>query len=222
MKKTLLTALLMAGAASVFGQGAIVWGNNPSGFRAPVYQPDPGNPTLQTTGQSSAGTPAGSTVYAGPLIGANSGAGGSYTFAFFAGTSGQASNQLTLLGSTTFRTATGNAVPAGLVVGGTVTVPGAPAGDTAHFQIRVWNNQGGTITTWAAAEAAWLAGLTAAGVTPIVTSAQLGGIDSNSNVIATPVDSGWVSFNVTSVPEPTTFALAGLGAAALMIFRRRK
>jgi len=29
-------------------------------------------------------------------------------------------------------------------------------------------------------------------------------------------------FNIVSVPEPTTMALAGLGAAALMIFRRRK
>jgi len=221
MKKTLLTALLVAGAASAFGQGAITWGNNPSGFRAPVYQPDPGNPGVSTVGQSSIGTPTGSTVYAGPLIGA-SGLGGSYTFAFFAGTSGQASNQLTLLASTTFRTATGNGVPAGLVVGGTVTVPGAAAGDTSHFQIRVWNNQGGTITTWAAAEAAWLAGLTAAGVSPVLTSAQLGGIDSNSNVVATPTDSGWTSFSVTTVPEPATLTLAGLGAAALMIFRRRK
>ena len=30
------------------------------------------------------------------------------------------------------------------------------------------------------------------------------------------------SFNLYMVPEPSTFALAGLGAAALMIFRRRK
>ena len=29
-------------------------------------------------------------------------------------------------------------------------------------------------------------------------------------------------FNLYFVPEPSTFALAGLGAAALMIFRRRK
>lgn len=29
-------------------------------------------------------------------------------------------------------------------------------------------------------------------------------------------------FNLTPIPEPTTMALAGLGAAALLIFRRRK
>ncbi len=30
------------------------------------------------------------------------------------------------------------------------------------------------------------------------------------------------SFNIYTVPEPSTFVLAGLGAASLLIFRRRK
>jgi hypothetical protein len=29
-------------------------------------------------------------------------------------------------------------------------------------------------------------------------------------------------YTIATVPEPSTFALAGLGAAALLIFRRRK
>lgn len=33
---------------------------------------------------------------------------------------------------------------------------------------------------------------------------------------------GWVLTQVSAVPEPTTFALAGLGLASLLIFRRRK
>jgi len=41
-----------------------------------------------------------------------------------------------------------------------------------------------------------------------------------------PFLTGWNSQGqdliMTTVPEPTTFALAGLGAAALMVFRRRK
>jgi len=36
-----------------------------------------------------------------------------------------------------------------------------------------------------------------------------------------PIQTGY-SLYVVNVPEPTTFALAGLGAAALVIFRRRK
>ena len=95
-------------------------------------------------------------------------------------------------------------------------------GETAHFQMRVWNNQGGTITTWAQAEAAWLAGLTAAGVTPVVTSAPLGGTDTNGNTVNPANTTGWVSFNIYFIPEPASFALFGLGAAGLMIFRRRK
>jgi hypothetical protein len=41
------------------------------------------------------------------------------------------------------------------------------------------------------------------------------------------VTGGWQQWyldkiQVSTVPEPTSFALAGLGAAALLIFRRRK
>jgi hypothetical protein len=33
---------------------------------------------------------------------------------------------------------------------------------------------------------------------------------------------GFSVFNAVAVPEPSTFALAGLGLASLLIFRRRK
>jgi len=231
MKKTLLTALLMAGAgAVVYGQatlGSIQWGNNLTGFRAPIYNIDPLNSSTALAGQSSLGTPAGSTVYGGPLIGASGNpAGTTYTFAFFAAAgANQPSSALVLLGSTTFRTATGNGLPAGLVAGAVATVPGSTAGNQATFQIRVWNNQGGTITTWAAAEAAWLNGLGTepAGVSQLVNSGSLGGTDSTGSPVITPISSGWTSFQLTAtVPEPTTLTLAGLGAAAMLIFRRRK
>jgi len=221
MKKKLLTALvtMLGTAAAVYGQGSIFVGNNLTGFRAPIYNTDP-NPN-GTSGQSSLGTPAGSTVYTTPLLGA-AGGGSGYTYAFFAGPTSASSNALTLFFSTTFRTATGNALPAGLVNSGTATITGVNAGDQAHFQIRVWNNQGGTITTWSAAEAAWLAGLTSAGVSLVGTTAALGGTDTGGNPVVTPIANGYTSFSLTQVPEPATLTLAGLGAAALMIFRRRK
>jgi len=45
---------------------------------------------------------------------------------------------------------------------------------------------------------------------------------STATAQGTPISSGFDLFTVSAVPEPSTFALAGLGAAALVIFRRRK
>ena len=48
---------------------------------------------------------------------------------------------------------------------------------------------------------------------------------SATTVIGTPLPmvlSGFLPFGVGAVPEPTTLAFAGLGAAALLIFRRRR
>ncbi len=50
-------------------------------------------------------------------------------------------------------------------------------------------------------------------------NAGTGGTDPNLPIFnATTIASGFL----IPVPEPTTMALAGLGAAALLIFRRRK
>ena len=48
---------------------------------------------------------------------------------------------------------------------------------------------------------------------------------SGASSLATPssfTTSGMLPFGVAPVPEPTSFALAGIGAAAMMIFRRKK
>src|SRR5580765_5628416 len=147
MKKTLLMALFLAAAIQAAHSQATVGylqaGNDfaSSAWRPLIYGPDTDAPLTIRTGQSADTfeVPTGTTVYHGPLL-----SGTGYTFAFFAGPAGTASNELTLYYTANFRTGRS----AGLVHSLSFYVAGTEAGDQATFQIRVWNNQGGTLTTW--------------------------------------------------------------------------
>ena len=227
MRRALLSLLLLLGTATAARSqiptaGYIEWGNNlvAGGIRSPIFGPDPANPyssiTGQPTGLNSQVFPAGNNVYPGPLL-----QGSGYTFAIFGGPTSASSNILTLLASTTFRTASANMLPAGLTVFGTTTIPGTTAGQPGLFQIRVWDNHGGTLNNWASAEQEWLSGQTAAGVSPVVTSAPLGGTDSNGNPWVTPADSGWVSFNIYYIPEPAMLWV-GIVSAVCIFWRARR
>jgi hypothetical protein len=107
-------------------------------------------------------------------------------------------------------------------VGKVATVPGVQVREQAHFQIRVRDNQGGTLNDWATVQAAWLSGQTAVGVSPVVTSDGLGGLDSSGNPVVSPIDSGWVSFNIYYIPEPAVLAIGLLGAVGCIIFWRKR
>ena len=132
---------------------------------------------------------------------------------FAANGAGQPEAALSLVpGSlTTFRTgATLGGTPAPL----TLAVPGIPAGGTGTFQIRAWDNGGGTLLTYDAA----IANGRVAGKSALFDVSGLG-----DGVLTLPADfANFRSFNIGPIPEPSTFVLAGLGAAALVIFRRRK
>lgn len=211
MKKTLVTLLSVVVAASAFGQGTLNIVNNVTGvFRAPIYGPQAGNAAESLSGQAANGIPSGGTVYTGSLL-----QGTGYTFAVYYGAASVVDpGALTLLYSTTFRTATANVSPAGLIVSANgFVVPGVAAGEQAKLQIRVWDNAGGTINSYDNA--------ITRGNTALFLSNPLGGIGTGGPVL-TPDMTGWTSFNIYTVPEPSTFVLAGLGAASLLIFRRRK
>lgn len=203
MKKTLVTIALAALTASSFAQGTVNILNNLSGqFRAPIYGPESLDPSSSKSGNTAAGLPAGATVYTGPLL-----SGTGFTFAVYSGAVSVVDpNALTLLTTAVFRT--GSA--AGLITSQLAfVVPGSAEGGSVKMQVRAWDNANGTLT--------WDTALVK-GSSAMFTQALGGGP-------LLPTDmTGWQSFNVygTVVPEPSTFILAGLGAAALLIFRRRK
>jgi hypothetical protein len=205
MKKTLLTLVATGLAVSAMAQGTVNFVNYVEGasgitFMQLIYGPN-GN-GASVSGSSAADTPAGSAVYTGaPLQGAQ------YVAQLWGGPTGTAEGSLSLITSTPFYDAASGA-PAGLFIGVNGIVAGVLPGQNATFQVRVIDTQSS-----AAGRSA-----TFASVGP------LGGSDAGGNIFFPPDTTGWQSFNLTTsvVPEPSTFALAGLGAAALLIFRRRK
>lgn len=218
MKKTVLTLSLVAlGAGYAFAQGSLTWGNQfGTTFYAPVYGVSPTAPTVQVQGQSAVGRPAGTTVYDGGTL-----QGTGFTLGFFWAPAGTTDpNAFQLLDTMNFRTAsTATALPGGLgsVVGGKgVTITGHDAGTSIAYQLRAWDNKGGTVNDWAGAL------LGAHGMSTIGTIQALAGTSADGTLFLPTQTTGITSFNLVGiVPEPTSFALLGLGAAAMLIFRRR-
>lgn len=219
MKKLIITSLCTLGALAAFGQGKLTFESNvtPTQDRHPVFAPQTESPTVMVVGQATLGSPSGTTVYDGGLVGSG------YDFALFAGPTGTASNLLDLITTVAFKSGTGGALPQGTIATTATVINTVPGGNTADFQLRAWNTEGGTITDWATALQHFNAQdpLMQIGWTPIITSAPLGG-----GVTSTPNTIGWNSFslitNPPTAPEPATIALGGLGMLGLLFFRRRK
>jgi hypothetical protein len=208
MKKILAIGALATLTLSAFGQGQVNFNNRvltvTPNVSAPVYIDVVGSGGLASSnfvraallGGSTAGTPA-------------SVVGGVYN----AGNLSLLVSPSTPATWATFRTGT----LAGFVAVGTDSArnSGLAYGSTGLFQMVAWE---GTANTWAEAFVAWQSGQIRAGFSnPVILPVTLSAVDLN-----VPTLQGINPFAIIPIPEPSTFALAGLGAAALLIFRRRK
>jgi len=135
---------------------------------------------------------------------------GSTTFQLYYGAAGTAeANLLPLL-----PTAGTSAVLAGRIANTVLDVPLGPAA-AATFQVWAWQSSFASYALAATGgglvgKSALFNATTSAAGSPPPTPTSLAGL--------------YPGFSMTGgvVPEPSTFALAGLGAAALLLFRRRK
>jgi hypothetical protein len=215
MKKSLLMLATLAVTASVFGQGQVIFNNRVTtgtlgNVLSPIFGPDPANPTLSKVGGTPTGNPSGTTTYGGPGL---VGTGFSAALFFAAGDTGVTEGQLTAAsvgGTTTFRTS-----GSGLLTQTTALLPGVTGG-RATFQVRAWDNMGGTVTTW---DAALLRQDVAKGKSNLFSPP----FDVGFGTVQPPALQGLQSFNIAAVPEPSTIALGLLGGlGTLVLFRRRK
>jgi len=197
MKRVIALAIAVSFAATAFGQGELIFNHRGSGS-GQVLLPDGVTPVVGTTysGQLYAGAAADALS---PVVDIKGG--GSAVFPFPAA-----------------------AAPAALhgyvaSANNTVIVPGVGPGSSAYIQLRVWNNNDGALTDWDSA-----VGVSEWGDSgDALASSPLGGPNPDPSLpaIAAPGLPTLPGFTLNVVPEPTTWALLGIGALA-MFFRRRK
>jgi hypothetical protein len=204
MKKTLTTLALLAVAAASFAQGIVNFGNSSTTLISANGVSMPGSAT--------------STFY----------------FAIFMAPSGTVTADFQTIPTGGFTDAAwGNALyttvnhasAAGRLAttAAAAQIPGFAGGSTADFIVRGWSANAGA--TYAEALASYGAGLQGA----LFGTSRIGNNIVLSDGAGIPVTTLFGvggnqigGFNLVPVPEPSSMALAGLGAASLLIFRRRK
>ena len=161
--------------------------------------------TFGKNGNTASETPAGTQTYTGIRI-----TGSGFSAQLFAVNGADQPEQLLLAVSapTPFRT--------GAILGGTpaplvVRIPFIPAGGTGTFQIRVWDNFEGTITSWDAG--------VYRGKSALFNVSNLG--DGILTLPANMENFRSFSFYDPRVPEPGTLTLLGLAGLGFWLARRR-
>jgi hypothetical protein len=230
MKKILLTGcLILASLGLASAQGTVKFYNIAASF------------LISTNGT---GTGAGQNGTTTGLMATSATAPTGYYFALFYDASAPTSAS-PLTGGWTHATSDGTTALVGnnYVLAGGITGPGTAGGSggtpvngialggQAHFEFVGWSASLGT--SWAQVAPQYATGLwTAAGYfgisseSGLITTGGAGAPASSAAVILGPqanqINSGFNLNGVSPVPEPTTLALAALGGASLLLFRRKK
>jgi hypothetical protein len=162
------------------------------------------------------GVPEDRKIYVGEFLTGPKASGPGYQIAIFYGPPGTTDeNALVQVGNSTgFLTDPGH----GQFLGGARTVFNLDEdGGVIALQARAWDASSGH-TTWAQAAADPVGQV---GKGPIFQMATKDPFDFGTpNPPTVGSAAGWIGFAITPVPEPSTWALAGLGVAGLLVFRR--
>jgi hypothetical protein len=240
MKKLVLTSMFsLAIAGAAFAQGSVNWGSINAGAFTAVTNSQTYSPLFGggATGNGATGA-----------AGGNASAGTGFYFELLYGgvySGGSPSTQPTTLAalgtwhdSGLEATNSNTAGRATVISGNTgVTTPvGWNSGTTNYIMLVGWSANLGT--TWSAASAALnspttLGNLTTTAyfgestvgfITPLATGTSVGSalFGTAATAQGTPINSLLTPLYVIPVPEPGTMALAALGGASLLLFRRRK
>jgi hypothetical protein len=201
MKKLLTLTVLIGATTLSFAQGTVNFANSAATLISAGGVAMPGNATAQ------------------------------FNFAVFLAPSGTAAagGGTVLYTDPIWQTVAGinnNGTTAGRLVTATKDVGGSP-GNVNDFIVRGWSASAGA--TWAAALASWNNGQP---TTAMYIGSSLIGNDIVLGGGALPIPTlfgaganqigGFNMALVPAVPEPSSMVLAGLGAASLLLFRRRK
>jgi len=203
MKKLFVTLCFTGIAVGAFAQATVPFLNQSGAAKNPIYDVDKSDATLQTLNTANRDllpkAAAGSTLTAELWYGPDADH-----------LKAAPNSQITTWAA------------AGVFKGNPTFGVDSAAGGTTSIQIRVWDNKGGTITSWADV---WKAGNegVARGSSAVISGINLAG---GANPPTAPADflAKFTSFGLYTlpvIPEPSLIALGALGLGALVIRRRK-
>lgn len=206
MKTLCCVISLLFAAFSTFGQGTVLFsGNGGLGHGPYVYGVDPADPTSRVLGGQREKL-----------------AGDGYSAQLFWGLTGTAEESLEPIATTVWHFKDGTS--AGDIDGwnSKLVVQGALGGTRVTLQMRAWDNQGGSVMTWAQV---LINNTVARGMSVIVTNYELSGVDADNGPhvgSGNLAHAGLQSFGLYIIPEPSALAIGALGLGALLLRRRNR